>query len=275
MQPTVQLPPGVPPSVPHPPHAFAAVLVHETVLPPSHSSTPHAPAPASQLSPGAPPVIPPQAPHALRPGSSQPVLLGPAHSYDPQVPQGAPRGLPLRAPQPLHAFVPVWHDVPSQHPPLQVSPPAQLVPQTLAVQAWALGQSPGAAQPHVPDDWQKWPAVDVEQSVHAPPSAPHDALSAFPVTHVPADEQHPPLQLTPELHPAPHVWATGSHAWFAGQSVDVAQPQLPWTQWLEPVQAPHAAPIVPHSVSVVLVTHVPVVSQHPLGQVAAVHLSAH
>jgi hypothetical protein len=44
--------------------------------------------------------------------------------------------MPLKAPQPLHAFVLVWHDVPSQHPPLQASPPAQLVPQTPAVQAW-------------------------------------------------------------------------------------------------------------------------------------------
>jgi hypothetical protein len=111
--------------------------------------------------------------------------------------------------------------------------------------------------------------------VQAPPSTPHAALSAVPGTHVPADEQQPPLQLMAELHPTPQVWATGLHAWFAGQSVEVAQPQLPWMQWLVPVQAPHDAPIVPHSLSVVLVTQVPVGSQHPLGQVAAVHLAAH
>jgi hypothetical protein len=76
----MQLSPGVPASVPHPPHALGAVLVQTTALPPSHALTPHAPAPASQLPPGAPPVIAPQAPHALSPGSEHVVLLGPAQT---------------------------------------------------------------------------------------------------------------------------------------------------------------------------------------------------
>jgi hypothetical protein len=40
------------------------------------------------------------------------------------------------------------------------------------------------------------------------------------------------------------------------------------------VQAPHAAPFVPQTASDKRVTHVPFGSQQPVGQVAAVHLSA-
>jgi hypothetical protein len=60
-----------------------------------------------------------------------------------------------------------------------------------------------------------------------------------------------------------------------GQSVLDAQPQLPETQWLLPVQPPHVAPFVPHCPSVVAVTHVPLPSQHPFGQLVELQLGVH
>jgi hypothetical protein len=55
--------------------------------------------------------------------------------------------------------------------------------------------------------------------------------------------------------------------------VELVQPHWPATQWFVPVQPPHEAPFVPHWVSLIVVWHTPLESQHPVAQFAEVHLS--
>jgi hypothetical protein len=101
---------------------------------------------------------------------------------------------------------------------------------------------------------------------------PHAVLSLLPAAQAP-DEQQPPLHATLALHAPVHLLAL--QAWSVGQSADVAQPQLPDTQWLVPVHGPHAVPPLPQVVSVVIVTHTPVESQQPVGQLVGPHVSTH
>jgi hypothetical protein len=62
-------------------------------------------------------------------------------------------------------------------------------------------------------------------------------------------------------------------AWYIGQSADFAQPHCPFSQWYVPVQVPHDVPIRPHWVSLMAVWQTPEESQHPVAQLAEVHLS--
>jgi len=192
----------------------------------------------------------------------------------PHVPPGVP---PLMAPQPPHALSAGWHDVPSQHPPLHVRPPAQLVPHVALVvlHAWAVGQSPGAAHPHVPVR-HEWPAAALVQSTQAAPVDPHALAADCPPTQSPVVWlQQPPLHGAVEPQAFVHAFVAGLQAWLVGHWLDCVQPQLPLTHWLVPVHAPHAAPLVPHAALVVAVTHVPVALQQPVGQLVEVQRFAH
>jgi hypothetical protein len=114
----------------------------------------------------------------------------------------------------------------------------------------------------------------VEQSVHVLPPVPHWELLVLPATQVP-EAQQPPLQVALALHVLLQVWVKRSQAWSAGQSLEVEQPQLPLMQWLLPVHAPHIAPLFPQTASVVSTMQVPAALQHPVAQLAGVHLSVH
>jgi hypothetical protein len=117
------------------------------------------------------------------------------------------------------------------------------------------------------------PVAQVGAQLIQEPLAPH-AAGAVPTWHVPPLQQ-PPLQGEDVLQAVEHVPAL--QASFAGQSDADKQPQRPATQWLVPVpeHGAHDWPFVPHTESLSVVTHVPVVSQQPPAQFAEVHLSTH
>jgi hypothetical protein len=237
---------------------------------------PHAAPHVTLVQPQMPAVPPP--PHVA--GAVQSVLL--PHPHVPPDSHAAPV---VAAEQVTHAppagpqagpVLPGWQLVPSQHSPLHVSGPVQVVLHVFdAEQAFPTGQSPAAAQPHVPPSWHTWPMACVEQSVHTPPVVPQSVPPAAPVWQVPlARLQHPVLHasVTPATTHVPlHPCVVTLHAWSAGQSVVVLQPQAPATHWLLPVHGPQAAPLVPQAWFEVAVMHVPVASQQPLGQLVGVH----
>jgi hypothetical protein len=187
---------------------------------------------------------------------------------------------PPTGPQVAGAVSAVWQVVPSQQAPLQTSPPLQAVLQVFAAeQAFPVGQSPAAPQPHVPPSWQTCPALCVEQSVHAPPLTPQSVPPAAPVWQVPpVRSQHPVLHsrvTPPTTHVPLHECVVVLQAWLVGQSVTELQPQAPAMHSLAPEQGPHAAPAVPHCVLDVFVTQLPVASQQPLGHEVGVHVETH
>lgn len=102
---------------------------------------------------------------------------------------------------------------------------------------------------------------------------PQSCPPAAPVTHLPLPvvSQQPPLHASvcpPLMQTLPQVCEVGSQAWLVGQSVEVAQPHLPATQWFDPVHAPQEAAFVPQEPSVVPERHIPLVgSQQPVAHV--------
>jgi hypothetical protein len=113
---------------------------------------------------------------------------------------------------------PVGHTWPALHVKLQMPPehPCAPGPQSLTV-----------VQPHWPP-WatgsQTCPCVLPEQPAQAPPLLPH-LPGAVPATHV-LPAQQPPLHVSPPAHDGEHAWVDGLHACPAGQSANVAQPEL-------------------------------------------------
>src|SRR5882724_5802259 len=123
------------------------------------------------------------------------------------------------------------------------------------LQAVPTGQSAGPLHPHAP------PAPQVVLPV--------------PCAHwLVVGSQQPPLHATDAEQSALQVWFVW-HAWYIGQSAEVAQPHAPCTQWFVPVHGPQAAPFVPHAASSSAVTQLPFSSQQPAAQLAGVHLSVH
>jgi len=119
----------------------------------------------------------------------------------------------------------------------------------------------------------------MEQSVHTPPVVPQSVPPAAPVWQVPLVRlQHPVLHASvtpPTTHVPLHPCVVTLHAWSAGQSVVVLQPQIPLTHWLLPVHGPQVAPAVPQAWPDVAVMQVPVASQQPFGQLVGVHFGPH
>jgi hypothetical protein len=124
---------------------------------------------------------------------------------------------------------------PLQVPPLQQAPlhgwlveqPVVHAPAAVS-HAEPAGQSPVPAQPHAPPPPtapHTAPMLEVVQSTHAPPAAPH-AFEAVPPTQLPP-EQQPPLHALVGPHAIAQVCALGSHALPTAQSLAVVQPQLP------------------------------------------------
>ena len=177
---------------------------------------------------------------------------------------------------PLHlvAFA-AWHVVPSQQAPSHTNPPAQLAAHWCVevLQAVPVGQSPGPLQPQEPVDSQADPTDAPVQIEHFPLFVPQ-AAPAVPEAHCPVVElQQPVLHVAEVLQLFEQTCVLKLHAWYSGQSVEAAQPHCPWVQWLLPVQAPQAAPWVPHWPSLSVVTQFPLESQQPVAQFADVHLS--
>ena len=110
--------------------------------------------------------------------------------------------------------------------------------------ASSIGVPPHCPLAHV------WPLS--VQSAHAPPPVPH-AMSCGVRTHAPVESQQPALHVV-ALHVDPA--SAGTHCPAPLQTCPVA------------VQSAHAAPHRPHSLSIHLVTQVPVWSQHPVLHVA-------
>jgi hypothetical protein len=169
-----------------------------------------------------------------------------------------------------------WQVVPSQQDPSHTKPPEQLDAHWCVevLHAVPVGQSPGPLQPHEPLDSQAEPTGAPVQIEQFPLLVPHATL-AVPEAHRPVVElQHPPLHVAEAPQVFEHACVVRLHAWLGGQSAELAQPHWPWVQWLFPVHAPHAAPWVPHRLSLSAVKQLPLESQQPVAQLVGVHLSA-
>jgi hypothetical protein len=234
--------------VPEPPHAPGAV-------PATH-------APAEQQVP--PPHVPsPPAPHAAVHVPAVHVGVAPA-----QTEHAAP-ALP-QAP----FCVPATHVPPvPQQPVLHGCVASQVVEQrwVVVLQVSSAGQSLTPLQPHVAPLSQTCPTAESRQSEHVPPVLPHVSFPV-PPTHMPVDEQHPPLHpVVPVPQDAEQLWVVVLQAWPDGQSVEAVHPQAPlarhaWPTAL-PVQLAHTVPSAPHWPTVVPDWQVPEVAleQHPVG----------
>jgi hypothetical protein len=244
-------------------HCAPLAVVHTAQVPaPPHADGrfPATHAPAEQQKPALQEPSPP-APQVF-------VHVPPAHVGVPAVQVAQARPAAPQAPFP----VPATQVVPEQHPPLHAWVASHVLVQTwLFPQASCAGQSAEVPQPHDVPFSHTWPAVDVRQSVHAPPPVPH-ALPATPVTHAFVDEQQPPLHaVVPVPHVAEQVWLVVLQACPVGQSPAALQPQAPLARQafpaLLPGQLAHTDPLPPHWTGMVPGWHVPVVAveQHPVG----------
>jgi hypothetical protein len=147
-------------------------------------------------------------------------------------------------------------------------------------------QSPTALQPHWPPPVtasQTCPCVLPAQALQVPPLLPHCAL-VVPATHLPADEQQPPLQGCAPLHAVVHRCVVASHALPAGQSATELQPQN-----VAPPLVMHCAPAAldaqlvhagspagtAHAAAVFPCTHVPALQQPPLHVKPPAHADEH
>jgi hypothetical protein len=141
---------------------------------------------------------------------------------------------------------------PLQQPPLHGWPPLQAVVQVpFGPHALPAGQSAGPAQPHAPA-MQAWPLPLVVQSTHAAP-VPH-ATAPPPPTHLPVPSQQPPLQGWFASQVVVHCPAP-PHAWPAGQSFALLQPQVSFARQAVPpwpvAQLTHTIPLAPQATALV------------------------
>jgi hypothetical protein len=176
----------------------------------------------------------------------------------------------LQLPLPLHPQVPPplhWlplgdveqseaHVPPEQQPPLHLEVVLHDAEHAPPLQAFPVGQSPGAPHPQAPFGWHLSPLDTPEQLTHAPPEGAH--------VESPMPAHMPPLQQKPVPHvpsaPPPH-----------------AALQLPFVPhvgfWpLHPVQI---WPLVPHAALSPPATHVPALQQPPLHCADPLHAFEH
>jgi hypothetical protein len=152
------------------------------------------------------------------------------------------------APQALLA-VPLAQVPPLQQAPLHGELDEQAVVHwcEVVLQALPAGQSLAELQPHAPPPvtaLHRWPMLDDEQSMQAPPFEPQPPELLVPGAQLPARQQ-PPLQGADDEQLDLQVCDDGSHAVDVGQSALVEQPHAPALQmWpLElVVQSTHEVP---------------------------------
>jgi hypothetical protein len=268
-------------ALPAAPHVVAMVPALQVVpaqQPPLHGCEPlHALVHACVVRLHAEPIA--QSPVALQPHLPPPATI--SHT--------APLGLdahmlhaPPLAPQ-LAGSVPGTHAPDAQQPPLHGCSGLQLGVHRCSAPSHASPtlQSAALMQPQVPP-LQRWPALEVVQSTHAPPGAPH-ALAALPAAQVPF-EQQAPLHGAVAEHMVEHKCVVVLHAAPDGQSPDELQPHAPppattthAPPMLLPEQLWHAPPDEPHAIEPVPPTHAPARQQPPLHAdcVAAPHAVPH
>jgi hypothetical protein len=193
-----------------------------------------------------------------------------------------PLGLPTQLAQmpelpQVPCALPGWQvppDADEQQPPLQVCVELHEVVQRLllVLHAWLSGQSAARLQPQVPVARQAEPLTLPTQLWHTVPAAPHCAC-VLPIAHMPldADEQHAPLHACVELHCVLHACVVVLHASELGQSLAIAQPQLPPfapPMHDEPIALPaqltHAPPVDPQLLLTRPCVHTPPAQQPPL-----------
>ncbi|MCU1278871.1 MAG: hypothetical protein JWM53_2417 [bacterium] len=106
-----------------------------------------------------------------------------------------------------------------------------------------------AATQLVPLQLYEAQAVFVGQTAQAVPAEPHAPVLP-PPAQLPA-EQQPPLHGWFTLHEVVHLPIDVSHAWFAGQSLEVVQPHAPEVRQAVPLGLPaqlwQSEPTAPHT----------------------------